>query len=190
MIYDVRTYDLRPGDAARYLDLFTHTGLGLITRHLPLVGYFQAETGSLNRLVHVWRYADLADRAHRRQALYQDPDWLRDFVPRALPLLLSQHSVLCTGSARVDTVDVSQAPRPVLLMESGAPPAAIDVSSAAHAGVVVLDLQPLTGLRRWRRFVRLEHVAELQTLAQEHVTLPGDGRTAEWLWPCAFSPLR
>ena len=57
MIYDMRTYALRPGGLPGYVALFGAKGLPLLSRHATLAGYFHVETGGLlNRVVHVWRY--------------------------------------------------------------------------------------------------------------------------------------
>jgi hypothetical protein len=35
-----------------------------------LVGYFQADTGTINQRVHLWKFEDDADRRAHRAALY------------------------------------------------------------------------------------------------------------------------
>lgn len=94
MLYELRTYDFRPGDLARYLTLFGERGLGLISRHLTLAGYWYAETGVLNRAYHLWSYQNAQDRFDRRTALYADRDWVDGFIPHALPLILVQRGEL------------------------------------------------------------------------------------------------
>jgi NIPSNAP len=44
--------------------------------------------------VHIWAYESLDERTKRRAALYEDAEWLADFVPKAFPMLLSQESKL------------------------------------------------------------------------------------------------
>jgi hypothetical protein len=47
-----------------------------------LLGYFRTAVGhDLNEVVRWWDFADLNDRAQRRAALWEDPEWL-DFAPR------------------------------------------------------------------------------------------------------------
>ena len=72
MILELRTYDHAPLDAQRYLALFRADGLPLITRHLPLVGYWPTEGGPLNRIEHPWAHESLADRAARWGRLMGD----------------------------------------------------------------------------------------------------------------------
>lgn len=94
MLYELRTYDFAPGKAVAYADLFRREGLPLITRYLPLVGYFVTEIGALNRLHHLWVYASLADRAEKRARFMQDKDWTEGFLPRGLALVQRQESRL------------------------------------------------------------------------------------------------
>ena len=56
----------------------------LITRHLPLVGYWLTEVGPLNRIEHLWAYESLADRAARRGRLMGDTEWTGGFLPRGM----------------------------------------------------------------------------------------------------------
>ncbi len=78
MIVDHRIYTLHPGRMADALALLEAEALPIQRRYLgdPL-GYFQTEIGPLNRLVHLWGYASLADREARRAAMLADPAWTR-----------------------------------------------------------------------------------------------------------------
>ena len=76
MIYDFRTYTLHPGKTQEYLEIYEREALPVQREHLgQLVGYFTSEIGPLNEIVHLWRYASLADRETRRAALEADPAW-------------------------------------------------------------------------------------------------------------------
>ena len=76
MILEERNYRLVPGGAARYLDAWHRAGREPQVRHLgEPAGVYTVEIGELNTLVYLWRFADLADRAHRRKALAADPDF-------------------------------------------------------------------------------------------------------------------
>lgn len=95
MIYELRTYALRPGGVPAYVELFGAKGLPLLSRYAALVGYFHVETGGrLNRLVHVWRYESRAHRLAQRAALMAEPAWRTEFLSEAMPHLLEQHSTL------------------------------------------------------------------------------------------------
>ena len=94
MLHELRAYDLRPGAGPGYLALFLEAGIGAVTRHLPMAGYWLTDTGALNRLYHLWIYESLAERAAARLALGQDADWTEGFVPRGFPLILRQQNAL------------------------------------------------------------------------------------------------
>ncbi|WP_111765958.1 NIPSNAP family protein [Nakamurella deserti] len=99
MIVDQRTYAARPGRLQEFVDTFTARGLPLYTRYCgTLIGYFTSESGALNQVVHLWGYADAADRDIRRAALARDPGW-QVFLDMALPLLVSQESRLLRPTA-------------------------------------------------------------------------------------------
>ena len=76
MIVDHRTYELQPGRLREFLALYEKEGLPVQMKHLGnLVGYFTTEVGNVNEIVHIWGYADLADRTKRRAAMAADPAW-------------------------------------------------------------------------------------------------------------------
>ncbi|MEJ2436318.1 MAG: NIPSNAP family protein [Pseudolabrys sp.] len=76
MLIDHRTYTLRPGTIPAQLDLYGKHGFPVQLRYMgePLC-YLVAESGELNTLVHAWVYENAADRAAKRAAMAQDPDW-------------------------------------------------------------------------------------------------------------------
>jgi len=76
MIVDHRTYELQPGRLRDFLALYEKEGLPVQMKHLGnLVGYYTTEVGNVNEIVHIWGYADLADRTKRRAAMAADPAW-------------------------------------------------------------------------------------------------------------------
>lgn len=82
MIVEERIYRIRPGRMSEYLALVREEGLAIQQPVLGnLIAYFVSEIGSLNHVVHMWGYDDLADRARRRQELADDPRW-QAFTPR------------------------------------------------------------------------------------------------------------
>jgi hypothetical protein len=94
MIVEKRTYTLKIGKVNDYLALYRAEGLEPQTRHLGQpFGYYAAETGTLNQIIHMWAYVDANDRAVRRAALYADPQW-RGVVPRLLDMIERMETVL------------------------------------------------------------------------------------------------
>ncbi|NUU42604.1 NIPSNAP family protein [Tardiphaga robiniae] len=77
MLFDLRTYGVRPGTISNQLALYQANGFEVQRKYLgdPLF-YGVVETGDVNSYVHLWRYKDAADREARRSALYLDPAWL------------------------------------------------------------------------------------------------------------------
>lgn len=96
MIYELRSYRLRPGTAPAYLGLLQQEGLPLVTRHLPLLGYWMTETGRLNTLHHLWLYRDWAHRAACRAGLAGETAWTQGFIPRAFAMVEAQENALLT----------------------------------------------------------------------------------------------
>jgi NIPSNAP len=87
VIYEMRTYRMKVGSVPAYLKLVEEEGIQIQTSRLgELVGYFSSEIGPLNEIVHIWAYADLADRAARRAALAEDPRW-QNFMPKIQSLI-------------------------------------------------------------------------------------------------------
>lgn len=96
MLVEQRTYTTHPGKWRDYLALYEAEGLAIQQRILGrMVGYYTAEIGELNQIVHMWAYTDLNERAERRAALMADPQWL-SYVQRMLPLLVKQESKILT----------------------------------------------------------------------------------------------
>jgi hypothetical protein len=82
MIYEIRTYRLKTGATPAYLRLIGEECIALQKKYLGrLIGYFHSDIGPLNEIVHIWAYADIADRERRREALLRDPAW-QALLPR------------------------------------------------------------------------------------------------------------
>ncbi len=82
MIVEERIYTLKFGKVAEYFKLYEEEGLAVQRPILGnLLGYYSTETGTLNMVVHLWGYEDMADRSRRRAQLQADPRW-RAYVPK------------------------------------------------------------------------------------------------------------
>ena len=55
-----------------------------------LVGYFQADTGTINQIVHLWKFDDDADRRAHWAAVYANKDFVEGFASKFRPLLMTQ----------------------------------------------------------------------------------------------------
>ncbi|WP_413206217.1 NIPSNAP family protein [Rhodospirillum sp. A1_3_36] len=92
MYYEMRTYTIKPGKMTEYLALFRDVGLPIISQYTTLVGFWYTEIGELNQVVHIWAYDSLDGRAQKRKELYQNPNWISDFVSKIMPMLEKQES--------------------------------------------------------------------------------------------------
>ncbi len=74
MIYEMRTYDIKPGSVAEAEKRF---GAAYEERkeHSELVAFWHTALGPLNQVVYVWKYQSLADRARVRAAAGKSPNW-------------------------------------------------------------------------------------------------------------------
>ncbi|SPF80930.1 NIPSNAP family protein [Pseudoprimorskyibacter insulae] len=94
MLLELRTYDMKPGKAPAYLTQFRTQGVGLVTRHLPMLGYWLVDTGRLNRIEHLWAYASFEERDACRASLAQDAEWMEGFIPTAFEHVVAQSNRL------------------------------------------------------------------------------------------------
>lgn len=89
MIYEIRTYTLKPGGVPEYLTRFAEA-YTVREKFSPLYGYFYTEIGPLNQLVHIWGYESLQQRADIRAAASKDPSG--KWPPRGQDLLMHQEN--------------------------------------------------------------------------------------------------
>jgi len=87
IVYEMRTYTLHVGKMSEAVKLYTEIGYPALQKggqDQKLIGYFQADTGMINQLVHLWKFADDADRRAHWAAVYANRDFvdgLRHQVP-------------------------------------------------------------------------------------------------------------
>jgi NIPSNAP len=92
MIVEERIYTCYNGKAQEYVSMYEKEGLAIQRPILGnLVGYFTSEIGTLNQVVHLWAYEDLADRTQRRAKLLSDPAW-QTYAAKVRPLLMTQEN--------------------------------------------------------------------------------------------------
>ena len=91
-IIDLRIYTIRPRGMPEYLKLFEELALPIQLRHIgPPVGYYTAEIGALNQVVHLWGFDSLADMEARRTARNADPGWPA-YLAASAHLVLAQEN--------------------------------------------------------------------------------------------------
>ena len=74
MIYEVRTYTLKPGSVAQFEENFAKA-LPHREKYSKLGGFWHTEVGPLNQVIHIWPYDDLNQRAEIRAEAVKDPNW-------------------------------------------------------------------------------------------------------------------
>ncbi|WP_175719232.1 NIPSNAP family protein [Burkholderia anthina] len=94
MFVEQRTYTLVPGGVAEYLRVYAECGRAPQEQALgTMVGCFTTEVGPLNRLVYLWAFDSLDDRARRRAALLADPAF-KLFRGKVRHLLVAQENLI------------------------------------------------------------------------------------------------
>ena len=91
MIYELRTYTLKPGSQPTVA-----RNAGEVARDIrgdaygKLEGYWLTEIGTLNQVVHLWSYASFDERARLRTALGENERWREEYLPLIRPHLIRQ----------------------------------------------------------------------------------------------------
>lgn len=90
MIYDVRTYTLYPRKTKEYVGHFETMAMPAVERlGFRLVGYFTSSIGTLNQVVHIWAYEDLAEFDKLRTLRDGDAEWHK-FLEATVGLIHAQ----------------------------------------------------------------------------------------------------
>jgi len=87
MLYEIRTYTLKPGFVPEFEKRF-ESSLANRLKYSELAAFWHTESGPLNQVIHVWPYEDLHQRAEIRSRAAQELDW----PPKTSDLILSMQS--------------------------------------------------------------------------------------------------
>src|SRR4029453_14978680 len=63
-----------------------------------LIGYFQADTGTINQLVHLWKFNDDADRRAHWASVFANKDFVEGFAVKFRPLVATQEVKLLAAA--------------------------------------------------------------------------------------------
>jgi hypothetical protein len=91
-LYELRTYTLFVGKMAEVVRLYSEFGCPALQQagqDKKLIGYFQSDVGTINQLVHLWKFDDDADRRGHWQSVYANADFT-SFLAKLRPLLMTQ----------------------------------------------------------------------------------------------------
>jgi len=93
MIYEVRTYTLKPGTTAEFESRFEKRH-PYREKHSKLGAFWHSDIGPLNQVIHVWEYNDLNHRATAREAANKDRDLQR--LPGGREFVVEQQAEIVT----------------------------------------------------------------------------------------------
>ena len=99
-IYELRTYTLRVGVLKEAIGYYNELGWPALNKggfSKKLVGYFIADTGTINSLVHMWKFDDDEDRRAHYDLLFEDQDFM-NFAAKFRPLVQTQEVQLLTAA--------------------------------------------------------------------------------------------
>jgi NIPSNAP len=89
----LRTYTLRVGAMAEAVKLYQELRFPALQKRgqdKKLIGYFQSDTGTINQLVHLWKFDDDADRRAHWAVVYGNTVFVEGFASKFRPLLMTQ----------------------------------------------------------------------------------------------------
>ena len=90
-IYELRTYTVAVGKMSEVVSLYRTEGWAAVEKHpKKLVGYFQSDVGTINQLVHIWKFDDDADRRAHWKSLFASSDFIDGFASKFRPLVMTQ----------------------------------------------------------------------------------------------------
>jgi hypothetical protein len=97
-LYELRTYTLYVGKLGEVVELYDAEGWPALQKYQnKLVGYFTGDVGSLNQLVHLWKFEDDADRRRHWAAVFADAEFMA-FAKKLRPLIQTQENKLLLAS--------------------------------------------------------------------------------------------
>ena len=74
MIYEIRTYEIGPGNLAevekRYGEAYEYR-----KKYSPLTAFWHTEIGPLNEIIHIWAYSDMNQRMQVRDEARKKGIW-------------------------------------------------------------------------------------------------------------------
>ena len=100
-IYELRTYTLQVGMLGEGVKLYQQFGYPALEKGghaAKLVGYFVADTGVINQLVHLWKFDDDADRRRHWDAVFANKDFMEGFAAKFRPYVMTQEVKLLTAA--------------------------------------------------------------------------------------------
>ena len=91
MIYELRTYTVRPGTLGDMVKAASTVSSDIRKNDYgKLEGYWFTEIGPLNQVMHMWSYPSYDERTRLRGELAKNPRWNNEYIPLIRPIVLRQ----------------------------------------------------------------------------------------------------
>jgi len=95
-IYELRIYTLKTGAMGEAVRLYKEVGWPALDKAghgKKLVGYFTGDVGAMNKIIHIWKFDDDADRRAHWAAVFADDDFM-NFAGQFRPHVMTQENQL------------------------------------------------------------------------------------------------
>lgn len=207
MIYEMRTYTLKPGALADFEARFGE-GLPYRERYSRLGAFWHTEIGPLNQVIHVWPYDDVKQREEVRAAAAKDTSG--KWPPKGDDVLLNMESAILIPAPFMRPLGAPQELGGVYEMriytyQTGAMPRVLALwaeriaARERHSPLAACWYSEVGGLNRFYHVWPYKDLGSRDRLRAEAMKEPTwPPPTREWLVsqenkmlvPAAFSPLR
>jgi hypothetical protein len=99
MIVEVRSYRIKPGRRAEFIQFFQTWAVPALQAHGMKVLGPLLDLENPNKFVWLRSFPSLEERERRRDAFYEGPLWKNELEAIAMPMLESYDVILCETSA-------------------------------------------------------------------------------------------
>lgn len=190
MIYEFRTYDLKPRGVTEFERAFGEKLPGRV-KYSALGGLWHTEAGPLNQVLHVWPYEDVAQRAEIRAKTVADGAWPPNFrepviVNMNSEILLPAPFMKPLGERKVGPIFELR----IYQYEAGALPKVIDAWGKAieerekYSPLVGAWYSELGNLNRWY------HMWAYESFEQRFAVRAETREKGVWPPPGGVAPMR
>jgi hypothetical protein len=186
MIYEFRTYDIKPRMLPEYEQAVDKALAGGRLKFSPLFGYWYTEFGRLNQALHIWPYKDLDERRSVRAKVADLGYW----PPPTGPMLAAQRSeIFMPAPFNDESIKGDQGPWYELRMytyATGDIPKVIDLWGKAiverrkHSAFIGCWYSEFGPLNRWMHMWAYKSLEERTRIRKE--------MAAKKIWPPAGAP--
>lgn len=98
-LINLRYYTITPRKMAEFLDVFDKMAMPVLIRTLGApIGFYTSTVGTLNQVVHLWAYKDMADMEARWHARDTDPAFA-DYLKASGHLIVAQEDRLLRAAS-------------------------------------------------------------------------------------------